>query len=122
MSTSYKDLDIYIESFNLFIKVHKYSFKLPKYEMYELGSQLRRAADSINNNIVEGYGRKDCIRDFLKFLIYSRASNDQTINLLKKRFTLYPILKEAANPLLTDDEILGKKNYRFKQFVTKNWK
>lgn len=26
--------------------------------MYELGSQLRRSADSINSNIVEGYGRK----------------------------------------------------------------
>ena len=54
---SYRNLDIYKISFDLFIKTHKISFLLPKYELYELGSQLRRSADSVITNIVEGYGR-----------------------------------------------------------------
>lgn len=48
--SSYKDLDIYKMSLSLFYEVHPMSLKLPK---YELGSQLRRSADSIVTNIVK---------------------------------------------------------------------
>lgn len=51
MANNYKDLDIFKLSFDLFIKCHKFSLKLPKYEIYELGSQLRRSADSVVTNI-----------------------------------------------------------------------
>ena len=40
---SYKDLDIYQISLSLFYEVHPASLLLPKYELYELGSQLRRS-------------------------------------------------------------------------------
>ncbi|WP_430408553.1 hypothetical protein [Kordia sp.] len=33
---SYKDLDVYKTAFNLALKVHQVSLKLPKYELYEL--------------------------------------------------------------------------------------
>ena len=56
--SSYKELDIYKIALDLFYQTHPVSLKLPKHEMYELGSQLRRASDSIVSNIVEGYGRK----------------------------------------------------------------
>ncbi|MCL6259791.1 four helix bundle protein [Aquiflexum sp. TKW24L] len=55
---SYQDLDIYKISLELFFETHRFSLKLPSYEKYELGSQLRRSSDSINTNIMEGYGRK----------------------------------------------------------------
>lgn len=55
---SYEDLDIYKISLSLFYEIHKASLLLPKYELYELGSQIRRSADSVNSNIVEGYGRR----------------------------------------------------------------
>lgn len=64
-SSSYKDLDIYRESLELFFQTHSFSLKMPKYELYELGSQLRRAADSINTNIVEGYGRRKYKNDYV---------------------------------------------------------
>jgi len=80
MALSYRELDIYQIAFDLFIKTHNFSLELPKYELYELGSQLRRSSDSVNSNIVEGYGRKTYKNDFIKFLIYSHASNDETIN------------------------------------------
>lgn len=51
---SYKDLDVYNLGLELFYLSHSCSLKLPKYEMYELGSQLRRSADSVPTNIVEG--------------------------------------------------------------------
>lgn len=51
---SYENLDIYKISFELFVETHRKSLILPKFELYELGSQVRRSADSVNSNIVEG--------------------------------------------------------------------
>jgi hypothetical protein len=53
--SSYRDLDIYKMGLELFYQTHPASLKLPKHEIYELGSQLRRASDSVITNIVEGY-------------------------------------------------------------------
>lgn len=36
---SYRNLDIYKIAFDLFLKTHKASLLLPKYELFELGSQ-----------------------------------------------------------------------------------
>ena len=55
--SSYQDLDIYKISLDLFYEVYTASLLLPKYELYELGSQIRRSSDSVNSNIVEGYGK-----------------------------------------------------------------
>jgi four helix bundle protein len=56
---SYKDLDIYKLSHRLAIEIHKMTLnKLPKFEMYEEGAQIRRSSKSIVCNIVEGFGRR----------------------------------------------------------------
>lgn len=47
MEKGYEKLDIFKLSRELAIKVHFMSLKLPKFEMYEEGSQIRRAAKSI---------------------------------------------------------------------------
>ena len=54
MANSYRDLEIYTISLQLFYQLHSLSLRLPKYELYELGSQVRRSSDSIVSNIVEG--------------------------------------------------------------------
>ncbi len=76
---SYRDLDVFQISYELAIAVHRVSLKLPKYEMYEEGSQVRRSSKSITANIVEGYGRRRYKLDFIKFLVYAHASCDETI-------------------------------------------
>ncbi|MEJ2052462.1 MAG: four helix bundle protein [Calditrichaceae bacterium] len=119
---SYRDLDIYKISFNLFIKTHKFSFQLPKHELYELGSQLRRSSDSVNSNIVEGYGRKRYKQDFIKFLTISHSSNDETVNHLEKLKILYPQLDASISELLKEYYLLGGKIYNFIEYVIKNWK
>ena len=72
---SYKDLEIYNLAFDYFIETHKMTLMLPKFELYEQGSQLRRSAASIKDNIIEGYGRKRYKQDFIKFLTYAQASS-----------------------------------------------
>lgn len=56
---SYRDLEIYTLSYDLAVKVHKMSLKLPKYELFEEGSQIRRSSKGITSCIVEGYGRRN---------------------------------------------------------------
>ncbi|QHI35233.1 hypothetical protein IMCC3317_05790 [Kordia antarctica] len=88
---SYKDLDVYNTAFNLAIKVHKMSLELPKYELYEQGSQIRRSSKSIKDNIVEGYGRRKYKADFIKFLVYAHASLLECLSQLQMIDELYEI-------------------------------
>jgi len=76
---SYRDLDIYKKAHRLAIEIHQMSLNLPKFEMYEEGSQIRRSSKSVKNTIVEGFGRRRYKLEFIKFLTYSLASCDETI-------------------------------------------
>jgi four helix bundle protein len=76
---SYRDLDIYKESKRLAIEVHAVSLKLPKFELYEEGSQIRRSSKSVTSMIVEGYSRRRYKADYIKYLIYSQSECDETI-------------------------------------------
>ena len=75
---SYRDLDIYKKAHKLAIEVHEISLNLPKFEMYEEGSQIRKSSKSVKNNIVEGFGRRKYKQEFIKYLTYSLASCDET--------------------------------------------
>ncbi len=122
MAKSYKDLEVYQLSMSLFIRAHRFSFKLPKYETYELGGQIRGLADSVNSNIVEGYGRRRYKKEFIKFLVYSHSSNDETqVHLLKIK-TLYPDLANETEQLLKEYDSLGSKLFKFIEYVENNWR
>ena len=71
-------MEIYQLAHGLAVECHKASMRLPKFEMYEEGSQLRRSSKSISNLIVEGFGRRQYKADFVKYLVYSQASCDET--------------------------------------------
>ena len=78
-SQSYKDLEVYQLAMELAIDIHKMSLThLPKYEMYEEGSQIRRSSKSIVSNIIEGFGRRRYKNQFVQFITYSLASCDET--------------------------------------------
>lgn len=66
---SYKALEIWQLARKASISVHRMTLeRLPKFEMYEEGSQIRRSAKSIPSNIVEGYGRRRYKQEFIRFL------------------------------------------------------
>ncbi|WP_317130693.1 four helix bundle protein [Niastella caeni] len=74
--SSYRELEIYKESKRLAIEIHKMTMALPKHELFEEGSQIRRSSKSITSMIVEGYGRRSYKADFIKFLIFSQSECD----------------------------------------------
>lgn len=76
---SYRDLEIYKESRRLAVEVHEMSLKLPKFELYEEGSQIRRSSKSVTSMTVEGYSRRRYKADFVKYLVYSQSECDETM-------------------------------------------
>jgi four helix bundle protein len=76
---SYRDLEVWQLARELTIEIHKLAVtRLPRHEMYEVGSQIRRSIKSVRSNIVEGYGRRRYKQEFLRFLTYAIASCDET--------------------------------------------
>ena len=84
---SYKNLEIWKLAQALVVDIHRMTLTaLPKFEMYEQGSQIRRAIKSVKTNIVEGYGRRRYRQDYIRFLVVAHASCDEAKDHLE---TLY---------------------------------
>ena len=118
---SYKDLEIYKLSYNYAIEVHKITMTLPNYELYEQGSQIRRSSKSIKDNIAEGYGRRRYKAEFIRFLIFSHASCDETISQLNMISDIH-FIDNPLNDLSAKYMELSKKIYKFIQYVETSWK
>ncbi len=115
---SYKNLEIWKLAREVVIEVHEMSLKLPKFEMYETGSQIRRSSKTVKSTIVEGYGRRQYKQDFIKYLIYSLSSNDETIDHLETLYETKSLPDEDYYKMLhTKIECLGKKINNFLKTV-----
>ena len=119
--SSFRDLEIYKVAFSLAKQVHNSSLKLPAFELYEQGSQIRRSSKSINDLIAEGYGRRRYKPEFIKFLVYSQSSCDETNSQVEMINELYPEMSEF-NDLFSEYNNPGEKINSFIQFVESNWK
>ena len=119
--SGYRDLEIYNISYELAIRVHKASLKLPQFELYEQGSQIRRSTKSIKDTISEGYGRRRYKAEFIRYLIYAQASCDEATNQAHTIIELYPDILEFVE-IQKDLDILGRKINNFISFVETDWK
>ena len=117
---SYRDLDIYNLAFDYALEVHHVSLKMPKFELYEQGSQVRRSSKSIKDNIVEGYGRRSYKQDFIKFLIYAHASLLECLSQLEMIEKLYPELE--VKTMIDKYDVLRARLFKFIMYVEKDWK
>jgi four helix bundle protein len=60
----------------LAVEAYRLTADFPRHERYELASQIRPAAVSIQSNIAEGKGRRSNA-DFLRFLYIARGSLEE---------------------------------------------
>ncbi len=74
---TYKDLNVYRESYSLALDVSRISRKFPGPEQFELARQLRRAARSIPANIVEGWAKRSSPAEFKRYLQVAIGSCDE---------------------------------------------
>ncbi len=121
---NYKNLNIWQLARELVIDIHKMTLdKLPKFESFEEGSQIRRSIKSVKSSIVEGYGRRRYKQEFIRYLYFAIASNDETIDHLETLFETGSLTdKELYESIHKKIDILGKKLNLFIQSVAKGHK
>ena len=119
---SYRDLEVYTLSKQLAISVHKMTIQLPKFELYEEGSQIRRSSKSVTAMIVEGYGRRRYKAEFIRYLIFSQAECDETILHLNFLFETNSLKDETLySELRNEYDSLSKRINKFIQWVEENF-
>ena len=120
---SYKNLVIWQEVREIVLDIHKMTLnKLPRFELYEEGSQIRRSVKSVKSNIVEGYGRRRYKAEFIRFLTYSLASCDETTDHLETLYETESLDESLYERLHQRLQTLGKKLNLFIQSVEKDHK
>ena len=115
---SYRKLQIWILAREIVIEVHEMTMKLPKFELYEEGSQIRRSSKTTKATIVEGYGRRRYKQDWIKFIVYALSSNDETMDHLENLWDTKSLTDETTFITLKNKiETLGKMLNKFLQSV-----
>jgi four helix bundle protein len=70
---SFKDLIVWQKAYKLVLEIYRLTKDFPRFELYGLAQQMRRAAVSIPSNIAEGYGRRHKA-EYRQFLAVSYGS------------------------------------------------
>ena len=119
---SYKNLEIWQLAKQLVIDIHAMTLnKLPKFEMFEEGAQIRKSSKSVKSTIVEGYGRRRYKNEFIRFLTYAMGSNDETVDHLEILFETGSLTDEDLyKDLIERLDKLGKKLNLFTKSVSKS--
>lgn len=100
-------LKIWQKAHELTLKVYKLSSKLPKEEVFNLVSQMRRAAISVASNIAEGESRYSS-KDKLNFFVQSRSSSAELQTQLLLVSDLYQYVSSEALGLKIEYEKLNQ--------------
>lgn len=101
---SYKDLDVYQNSYNAMLIVMKEILpKLPDSEKFDLKDQLSRSCKAIPRLIAEGYAKKHQKAGFQKYLDDAKAESNETGVSLEQAKDLY--LNNETNIKLLDELI-----------------
>lgn len=114
MAFRFEKLEIWKMAIDYANKIYDLADSLPEKELFGLGSQLRRSAVSISNNIAEGSGSSS-IKEFKNYLSISIKSTLEIVSMLffsEKRNYINKLQREI---LYKEVEILIKKIYSFKK-------
>ncbi len=76
---TFEDLEAYQVAREFRKTMYQANRRLPAFEKFELGSQIRRAAVSLTNNIAEGHGRFHYLEQ-IKFCLNARGSLEELLD------------------------------------------
>ena len=77
MIKSFKDLEVYKQSYKLAVTINKACLRLPLYEKNDLASQMRRASKSIPSNLAEGWAKRSSDKEFKKHITIALGSTNE---------------------------------------------
>ncbi len=113
-----EDLEVYRKLFNLHIEIHKLTLTFPKYELYELGSQLRRSSNSAPANLAEGFSNKHT-RIYLEGIYRAQGEIREIIHHLKVAYCKKYLAEEKAKYYINNYNSCGKMLTNLKKSLKK---
>ncbi len=118
MIISFRDFEVYQESFQLQIEIEEILKAFPQGERYLLCDQMRRASRAIPSLIAEGWSKRESLKEFQKFLRDAIAeANEMISHLLLVKHNHYVRKEGYTDELITRYEKLAKKLTNLKN----NW-
>jgi four helix bundle protein len=106
---SHKELDVYVLSFEIAMKIFVISKRFPKEETYSLTDQIRRSSRSVCANLAEAFRKRRYPKAFVSKLSDSESEAAETQTWLDFSLSCEYITDLEYNALIeTYDKILGK--------------
>jgi four helix bundle protein len=90
---SFGDLEVYKKLCELHLEISQTTLKFPAFELYELGSQLRRSSNSAPANIAEGWNNRH-INIYLEGINRAMGEVQETVHHLTMAFRKKYLLSE----------------------------
>ena len=118
MIKTFRDLEVYQESYQLMLVIHQAVKKLPVFERTDLASQMRRASKSCPANIAEGWAKRRFEKEFKRHLDCSIGSANEMEVHIETCQDLNYLDKKICQELLLRYRNLGGKLTN----LQKNWK
>jgi len=109
-----EDLEVYQKLFKLALEIHELTMTFPKFELYELGSQLRRVSNSAPANLAEGFGSKHT-NIYLESISRAQGEIRETKHHLKIAYKKQYITKEKLDYFINEYEECSKMLYGLKK-------
>lgn len=100
---SFEDLEVYQKLCELHLEICKLTLSFPRFELYELGSQIRRSSNSISANIAKGWNNRH-------INIYLEGINRSLGELQETKHHLYMAFRKDYLNETVYNEILDKYN------------
>ena len=114
-------LEVYRIAHALALRVHALTLKLPRYELYEEGSQVRRSSKSISSQIVEGHALRQYKAEYLHYLARAYGSAEETVEHL--HFLLESPsasgVENECRALISEYTVLCRKLFNYMRAVEK---
>ncbi|MGH9789722.1 MAG: four helix bundle protein [Candidatus Acidiferrales bacterium] len=115
---TFRDLEVYQDSYSASLEVSKLTRKFPRIEQPELARQLRRAARSVPANIAEGWAKRSSPAEFKRYLQIAIGSCHEVSIWLDMSKDEGFITEQAHNAMRNRYNKIGVMLYR----LWKNWR
>lgn len=108
MAQNFRDLTVYIKSYNLAMYVFEITKKFPPEEKYALTDQVRRSSRSVCRAIGEGYRKRQYPKYFINKMSDADMENTETQISIDFALSCGYITKEENIDVRTRSEEVGK--------------
>lgn len=116
-----EDLKVYRKLFDLACEAHELTMTFSKFEMYELGSQLRRSSNSAPANLAEGFCNKHT-KIYTEAISRSQGEIRETIHHLRMAFKKKYLTKDKLDYFVSSYEECSRMLYGLENSLIKCYK